>query len=165
MSDAAPILIDPELGAFMEGGISLNLALCSSTLSPSVARAVGCRVTDGGRTVRLLVSQRHAAKVLEHIAETGRVAVVVSEPATHRTVQLKASAARIEAASADDLAAVHRYLHSFPAALEQLDYPASVIRAFLECPDEDVRVVVFAPGAAFSQTPGSAAGRELKGAQ
>lgn len=165
MPDAVPTLIDTELAAFMEGGISLNLASCSRALAPSVARAIGCRVTESGRTVRLLVSQRQAAKVLEHVAETGRVAVVISEPSTHRTVQLKADGARIEPAGTDDLAAVHRYLDSFPAELAQLSYRPEMIRAFLMCEDEDVRVVVFSPCAAFSQTPGSGAGRELKGAQ
>ena len=120
-------------------------------------------MTGGGRLVRLLVSQQQAAKVLGHVAETGRVAVVISRPSTHRTVQLKADAACIEPACADDLAAVHRYLDSFPAELAPMHYDPAMIRAFLMCPDEDVRAVVFTPCSAFSQTPGSGAGRELKG--
>lgn len=162
---SAARLIDAELAAFMEGGISLNLAACSDALEPSVARAIGCRVTDGGRTVRLLVSQQQAALVLEHISRNGRVAVVVSRPSTHRTVQLKAEGARIERAGDDDLAAVYRYRDSFPAELAQLSYQGAMIRAFLACSDDDVRAVVFTPGAAFLQTPGSAAGRELKAGQ
>ncbi|HEY1042613.1 MAG TPA: hypothetical protein VGE60_02010 [Telluria sp.] len=162
---SAPALIDAELASFMESGISLNLAACNSALEPGVARALGCRVTDAGRTVRLLVSQQQAAKVLDYIRQTGRVAMVASRPSTHRTVQLKAEGARIEHACADDLDAVRRYLDSFPAELEQLSHQPDVIRAFLACPDDDVRAVVFTPCAAFSQTPGSGAGRELKGAQ
>lgn len=165
MPAAAPVLIDAELAAFMEGGISVNLASCDAALASSVARAIGCRVTDGGRLVRVLVSQQQAAKVLEHIAATGRVAVVVSKPSTHRTVQLKSDAARIEAACAGDLDAVRRYLDSFPAQLAELGYDPAMIRAFLACPEEDVRAVVFAPCAAFLQTPGSSAGRELKDCQ
>jgi hypothetical protein len=165
MDDAAPPLIDTELAAFMESGISLNLASCDSARMPSVARAIGCRVTDGGRTVRLLVSRQQCAKVLDHIAQSGRVAVVISRPSTHRTVQVKAEGARIDSASADDLAAVHRYLDSFPAELAPMNYDPAMIRSFLRCPDEDVCAVVFTPCSAFSQTPGSGAGRELKGGQ
>lgn len=165
MHDAAPTLIDAELAAFMESGTSLNLASCNRALVPSVARAIGCRVTEGGRVVRLLVSQQHAAKVLDHIGETGRVAMVASRPSTHRTVQLKADTARIEHACEADLAAVRRYLDSFPAELAPMHYEPGMIRAFLTCPDADVRAVVFTPCAAFSQTPGSGAGRELKGAR
>ncbi|MFD2366818.1 hypothetical protein [Pseudoduganella sp. GCM10020061] len=164
MHDAASTLIDPELASFMESGISLNLASCDSALKPSVARAAGCRVTDGGRVVRVLVSQQQCARVLEHIAGNGRVAVVISRPSTHRTVQIKSDSARIESACAEDLAAVRRYLDSFPAELQQLGYDPAMIRTFLQCPEEDVRAVVFTPCAAFLQTPGSSAGRELKGA-
>lgn len=160
--DATPTLIDAELAAFMESGISLNLASCDRALAPSVARAIGCRVTDGGRTVRLLVSRQQCLRVLDHIEQTGRVAVVVSRPSTHRTVQLKAEGARIDNACADDLAAVHRYLDSFPAELAPMHYDPAMIRAFLMCPDDDVRAVVFTPCSAFLQTPGSGAGRELK---
>lgn len=164
MPDAETILVDPELAAFMQGGISVNLASCSAAKIPSVARAIGCRVTGAGRTVRVLVSQQQAAQVLGQVRETGAIAVVISEPSTHKTVQLKGTAARIEAACALDLAAVHQYRTSFPAHLEQLGYPPLQIRAFLMCPDEDVVAVVFEPGAAYEQTPGASAGRELKAA-
>jgi hypothetical protein len=163
MPNHAPILIDDELAAFMQGGISLNLASRSLGMMPSVARALGCRVTDGCRSVRILVSQQQAAQVLADVRETGMLAVVVSEPSSHRTYQLKGGGARIEAPGSEDLMAVHGYRVSFPAHLEKLGYPPLMIRTFLSCPDEDVVAVVFSPEAVFSQTPGSNAGCELKG--
>lgn len=163
MTDHAPILIDDELAAFMQGGISLNLAARDGRMMPSVARALGCRVTGNGRSVRILVSQQQAAQVLADVRETGMLAVVVSEPASHRTFQLKGGRARIEAPGAEDLLAVHAYRVSFPAHLEGLGYPPLMIRTFLSCPDEDVVAIVFSPDAVFLQTPGSHAGSELKG--
>lgn len=163
MPSHAPILIDDELAAFMQGGISVNLASRSVGMMPSVARALGCRVTGAGSTVRILVSQQQAAQVLADVRETGMLAVVVSEPASHRTYQLKGGGARIEAPGSEDLLAVHAYRVSFPAQLEKLGYPPLMIRTFLSCPDEDVVAVVFAPDAVFSQTPGSNAGCALKG--
>jgi hypothetical protein len=159
-ADATP-LFDAELAAFMQRGISLNLAGCGADLAPSVARAVGCRI-DAGRTgVRLLVSQAQAACVLAHVRANGKLAVVFSEPATHRTVQLKAVDAVVEAAGADDVETVTRYRDAFVAHVELLGHAPAQIRALLACPDSDLCAICFTPSAAFSQTPGAGAGQAL----
>lgn len=163
MPDPAPLLIDDELASFMQGGRSLNLASRGAGMIPSVARATGCRVTDGGRTVRMLVSQQQCAQLLAHVRETGMLAAVVSEPSSHQTYQLKSAAARIEQPCSEDLAMVADCRDRFCAGLERLGYPPVMIRTFLNCPDEDIVAVVFEPDAVFSQTPGSNAGCTLKG--
>lgn len=160
-ADATP-LFDAELAAFMQRGISLNLAGCGADLAPSVARAVGCRIDAGRTSVRLLVSQVQAACVLAHVRANGKLAAVFSEPATHRTVQLKAVDAVVEAAGADDLAAVARYRDAFVAHLEPLGFPPAIMGAMLACPDGDLCAIRFTPAEAFSQTPGSGAGQALR---
>jgi hypothetical protein len=155
-------LFDDELAAFMQGGISLNLATCGADLRPGVARAVGCRVSPDRRTVRLLVSRAQAAQVLAHVGATGKLAAVFSEPGSHRTVQLKGVDARAEAAHADDLLVAALYRGAFVAHLEPLGYPPALIQALLDCPDRDLVAVCFTPSAAFSQTPGPTAGQALR---
>lgn len=160
-ADATP-LFDAELAAFMQGGISLNFGGCGADLAPSVARAFGCRIDPGRTSVRLLVSQAQAACVLGHVRANGKLAAVFSEPATHRTVQLKAVDAVVEAAGADDVAAVARYRDAFVAHLEPLGFPPAAIRALLACPDSDLCAIRFTPTEAFSQTPGAGAGQALR---
>jgi hypothetical protein len=160
--DAVPTpLFDAELAAFMQGGISLNVGGCGSDLAPSVARAVGCRISPERTSVRMLLAASQAAALLGHVRETGKFAVVFSEPATHRTVQLKGADAVVDAAGADDIAAAARYRDAFAAHLDPLGHPPALIHALLHCPDSDLCVVRFTPGAAFSQTPGAGAGQAL----
>jgi hypothetical protein len=156
-----PALFDAELAAFMQGGISLNIGSCGADLRPSVARAVGCRIAQDRRTVRILVSKVQAAPVLGHVRAAGALAAVFSEPATLRTVQLKGVDASVEPASAEDLAIAAAYRQAFISHLEPLGYAPALIGALLACPDADIVAVRFTPSAAFSQTPGPDAGRAL----
>jgi hypothetical protein len=158
--EASP-LFDAGLAAFMQGGISLNVGACGIDLAPSVARAVGCRISPGRTSVRLLLAASQAAAVLGHVRETGKFAVVFSEPATHRTVQLKGGDAVVDAACADDIAAAARYRDAFACHLDPLGHPPAMVRALLHCPDSDLCAVHFTPSAAFSQTPGAGAGQAL----
>lgn len=160
-TDGGP-LFDAEHAAFMQGGISLNMAACGADLAPSVARALGCRIAPERTTVRLLVSRAQAAAVLAHVGENGKLAAVFSDPSSHRTVQLKATDAAVEATGADDVAAVMRYRNTFVAHLETRGYNPALIRAFLSCPDSDLCAIRFTPCAAFSQTPGAGAGQALR---
>jgi hypothetical protein len=160
--DAVAIpLFDAELAAFMQGGISLNVAACGIDLAPSVARALGCRISPERTSVRLLLSSGQAAALLGQVRQTGKLAAVFSEPASHRTVQIKGVDALVEAAGEDDVAAVARYRDAFVAHLAPLGYPGEVIRAFLSCPDSELCAIRFTPSAAFQQTPGANTGQAL----
>lgn len=161
-AEASP-LFDAELAAFMQGGISLNVAACGIDLAPSVARALGCRIAPGRTSVRLLLSAGQAARVLAHVSQTGKLAAVFSEPSTHRTVQLKGADAVVEAAVAGDIEAVARYRRAFISHLVTTrGYAPELIGAFLACPDSDICAIRFTPAAAYSQTPGADAGQALR---
>lgn len=155
-------LIDTELAAFMQRGISLNLGSCGPDLLPSVARAIGCRISADRATVRMLVSKRQGAALIADVETGAALAAVFSEPSTHRTVQFKAHHARVEPASAQDIAAVARYRDGFVEELRPLGYAPELIRSFLACPDADIVALRFTPYAAFSQTPGAGAGHALQ---
>ena len=55
--EASP-LFDAELAAFMQGGISLNVAACGIDLAPSVARAVGTPNVSYALWMRWQMSKR-----------------------------------------------------------------------------------------------------------
>ena len=154
--------IDADHAAFMQGAVGIGIATCSRNNVPNLARAVGCRVSPDFRLVTILVSGKQAAGALADIRANGKIAVVFSQPSTHRTIQIKGNDATIGVASAADLQAVTAHRTAFVRELEPLGYDETMIRAFLACPDADIVSLQFHPSAAFSQTPGPHAGQPLQ---
>jgi hypothetical protein len=161
MSSTPPAVIEADYVAFMQGGVSICASACNRERQPSVARANGCRVSPERSQVTILLSASQSAELLEHVRETGAIAVVFSEPPTHRTVQLKGSDAVVEAANALDGETAGIYRARFAGVLAQLGYQRDLIYALLACADDDLVAVRFTPSAAFSQTPGPNAGQAL----
>lgn len=158
---AAP-LIDAEHVAFMQGGVSISVGSCDAANMPSLSRALGCRVTADRRRVTVLVAGTHAAALLTDVRATGAIAVVFSQPSTHRTMQLKGRDARIAPPQDGDLQLADAYRDGFVAELEGLGYDPRLVRTFLSCAANDLVALEFSPDAAFSQTPGPHAGQPLQ---
>lgn len=155
-------LFDCDHAAFMQSGVSLHAASCGEDQLPSAARALGCRISDDRLNVRVLVQAPQATELLADVRRNGALAVVFSKPSTHRTLQLKGGDAAPCPADADDLLAVARYRDAFVAETSALGHPAPLIRALLDCADEQIVAISFTPNAAFSQTPGPQAGQALQ---
>lgn len=154
-----PALLPPELIAMMDKGVSVIVSACSLAMRPSIMRAVGSSITPG--TVTVYVSRQQSRQLIQDIASTGRIAVVFSEPASHRTVQVKASRARIRCAEVSDEAALARYLASMEQEIEQVGFSPTYTRAMLAHRLDDVVAISFEPAQAFDQTPGPKAGAAL----
>lgn len=155
-------LFDAEHAAFMQSGVSVSVASCSTGNLPHVVRALGCRVAPDRRIVRILVSRTQSVEVLADIGKNAAIAVVYSEPPTLRTVQLKGRDAIVETATEDDVQAVIAYRHAFVKTLDPLGYDEVMVRTALACSRPDIVALRFTPCAAFSQTPGPHAGEALK---
>lgn len=156
-----PALLPPELLAMVDKGVSCIVGSCGLTLRPSIMRAVGSAVTSDGGEVTVYLSRQQSSQLLQDISSTGRIAAVFSEPASHRTVQLKGSNARIRNAQASDEAALQRYLSSMEQELQRIGYGPAFTRAMLARQLQDVVAISFAPDQAFDQTPGPKAGAAL----
>jgi hypothetical protein len=162
MQNVIVSIIDADHAAFMQRGVSISAAACGPSNIPSQARATGCRVSSDRLTVTLFFSASQAADLLKDIQSNGAIAVVFSEPPTHRTVQVKGKDARIEALLEGDLHVVESYRDTFVRGLEQLGYPPPVIRTLVACAPDELVAVSFTPAQAFSQTPGPDAGEPLR---
>lgn len=159
----APSLLPADLVAMMDRGVSVNVASRDAAMRPSLMRAVGSSVADGGRTITVYVSRRQSRQLVQDIAATGHVAVVFSEPSTHRTVQVKATRAALRNAGPADEPVLARYLASMEHEIQRVGYAPEVPRAMLAHRLEDVVAVTFEPELAFDQTPGPKAGTRLAG--
>ncbi|SFC15473.1 hypothetical protein SAMN05216344_11036 [Polaromonas sp. OV174] len=156
-----PALLPPEFIAMIDKGVSTIVSACSLALRPSIMRAVGSAIAPDGQTVTVYLSRPQSRQLIQDIASTGRLAVVFSEPASHRTLQLKSSQARIRSAEAADQAVLARYLASMENEILQVGYEPVFTRAMLANRLEDLVAISFEPTQAFDQTPGPKAGAAL----
>jgi hypothetical protein len=155
-------LIDADHAAFVQRGVSISAAACGRNNMPSQSRAKGCRLSYDRLTLTLFFSASQAADLLRDIRDNGAIAVVFSEPPTHRTVQLKGKDARVSPMLDGDLRIVESYCDAFVQSLEPLGYSPPTIRTMLAYRPDDLVAVSFTPAQAFSQTPGPGAGEPLR---
>jgi len=148
----------------IDRGVSVIVGSRDAQLRPSVMRAVGSRVGPADGEITVYLSRPQSRRVLQDIAANGHLAVVFSEPSTHRSVQLKAGAASLRSAGADDQPRLASYLASMEREIQLVGFAPELTRAMLACRLEDVVAVSFRPELAFDQTPGPRAGAALGGA-
>ena len=153
--------LPPDLVAMMARGVSVIVASRDAALRPNLMRAVGSRVEEDGRTITVYLSRRQSRQVVQNLAATGNIAVVFSEPSTHRSVQLKASRLDMRNADAQDTAVLERYRVAMEREIQQVGFAPPLTRAMLAHRLEDVVAVRFTPEQAFDQTPGPRAGTPL----
>lgn len=157
-----PQLLSPEHIALVDRGVSAIVASRDAALRPSVMRAVGSRISEDGRHITVYLRPSQSRQLLADIAATGHIAVVFSDPPSHRTLQVKATAARLRPAEAGDQAVLRRYLAAMQHAVGQVGYGPDYVAAMLAAPSHDLVAVEFTPEAAFDQTPGPRAGAPLR---
>jgi hypothetical protein len=152
--------LDVGHAAFIQGGVSVVVASRNADLVADVVRGCGCRVSRNRREVTVLVEPSRAGTLLDDIAANGMIAVVFSQPSTHRTIQLKGSDARVVAVAAADRAVAARHLRAWTDDLCRIGYRADFADAVRGRPERIV-AIRFTPTAAFQQTPGPGAGQRL----
>lgn len=149
-----------ELAAFCESGISVVVGTRRADGWPVPVHARGCRVD--GATLRVLVQRSEGGPVLDALVARAGVAVTFSRPADHRSIQLKALRAEVQAVEAADVAHVERQLAAYRDALAAVGYLPSFLVSFTAHDAADLAAIVFRPEEAFVQTPGPGAGSALR---
>lgn len=159
-----PGWFDADRIAFMQDGVSISLGARDAGLRPSVTRGLGCRVLPDGE-VRVYVDATMSQDLLRDVGDNGQVAVVFSEIVRHRTLQVKAADARVQAPDATDQQAMADYVDRFAAVVVGLGYPEAVPRALLASDPGARAVIACHPHEGFEQTPGPQAGQRLEPAR
>ncbi len=158
---AAPVL-DAEHAAFIvQPGISVSVASRRAGNLPELGRALGCRVAPDRSRVTVLLPGEQLPELVEALRESRAIAVVFSQPSTHRTIQLKGVDAALEPVAPGDAALSAKWCDGFVAALAPYGIGEELVRAFLWSDPAALLAVSFTPCAAFQQTPGPGAGAPL----
>lgn len=140
----------------------MNVAGRDAENRPALARGLGIRVSPDRRTLTVFLSETHSSQLLQCLRDNGAIAVAVTRPKTHETLQFKGRVREIRPLSIDDREAMAAYQDSFAEELETLGYRREFTRQLLAGSENGV-AVVFEPTAVFDQTPGPKAGEKLGG--
>ena len=155
--------LDEHNAAFIAGTVTLAVASRDATMMPSLFKAVACRVGADRRRVTVYLDQQLAADVVRDLRAGHPVAAVFSEPATHRTLQVKAPRAEVSSVTPADREYARQHLEATVSHVVALGYDEAGIRCYFAHQPEQLVTVSFMPTAAFEQTPGPGAGRPLGG--
>jgi hypothetical protein len=157
----AAIALDPELVAFTQGGVSMHAASRDANNVAQLSRALGCRFSDDRTRVTVFLLASHSGAMLADYQANGEIALVITLPSSHRTVQLKGSDAAVEPLRDGDHILIARARERFAADLLSIGYRKELPEVLLSGQRGDVVAVSFTVTAAFIQTPGPAAGTPI----
>jgi hypothetical protein len=150
--------IDDDLARFLGGPVAIVVATRNADRRPRVVRGYAAGVSGDGTRLSVHVPAAQCRDVLEAIEETGVVAAVFSRVRDYTTYQIKGIDARIGPTVRGDSGSLAAYCDGFFDELERIGIPRESTRglAFRQFVQ-----LTFTPTAAFAQTPGPGAGREL----
>jgi len=163
MDDPSASPIGPQQAELIGRRVSIIVGSRDAALRPHLMRALGCRLSADRRVLTVWINPRPAAQVLADLRANGRIAVVCSEPTTHRTLQLKGDDAQVLECGDDGEALVERHLQRFTDELADIGLPAEVARTLLRR-DDGLVALRFTVRQAYDQTPGPQAGAALHAA-
>ena len=153
--------LDETVLRFLDRSLSVNVATSDRDGRPLVARAVAARMAPGGERLTVLIDGRANAALVAAVAETGRLAVVFTEPSTHRSIQIKDDSASVAAPTVEESALPGPYIDGFIAELAGMGFTEAFVRAVMEFDPADLVALHLAPAAVFDQTPGPKAGERI----
>lgn len=156
--------LSPAERDFLHGEVSISVAASDAASGrSSLARVLGSHASTDGMQLRLLVDRAQCADLLRWVADSGRLAVVYTEPLSHRTLQIKSTDARVVDADAEDLAHAARHLQQFARAIGAVGLSPDYAAALIHTDPARVAVLACTPQAVYRQTPGPRAGERSDG--
>ena len=154
------MILDEDTRRFMRGQVSIIAAAADAKLNGSLVRALGCRVEQDD--VSLFLAADQSARLLDDLRSGSGVAVVFTQPSTHRAVQLKSRDLRLGRLEAGDQAIIDAYRRGFVAELELIGLAAELAETILWPGAAPIVTLHFRVAEAFLQTPGPNAGQPLE---
>ena len=142
-----------------EGGLSMVVATVDERGMPACCRAVGARAEAGGEAVTVWVPVATSRAIVENLATNPRIALVLSEPISHETIQVKGVSRSVRLALAGDRDVVVEQMEKLSAVLDRLGMPRRVTTRINRWPAFAIELSV---EEVYDQTPGPKAGRLMR---
>ena len=148
-------MIDPNLRAFLEGGLGIHIGTRTARLEPNGARVAAVKVEDDGLHLVAYVPETAVTRVLADLRATGPAALVFARPIDDRACQVKGIFVDARPALPAEREVIAAQWDRFLANLEQIGIPRVASRGWITWPAVALRLRATA---VFEQTPGPAAG-------
>ena len=162
MPSSSPL--GPEQLELIARRVSILVASRDASHRAHIARSVGCRVGESARRLTIFLTASTSQSVLADLRANALIAVVFTEPTTHRAMQIKGADALVSPIEPGDEQVVGAYLDRFIAEIGQIGFPSNIAHTILGHAPSDLVAVSFTPQAVFDQTPGPNAGAQVAGA-
>lgn len=152
-------LLLEEIAEHVASGVVIYVATRNSLLEPEAAVAMGLKSDCGRQVFTVYVPQRAAARTLENLKDNGAIAVTMTRPSDHKSIQIKGRAVGTRPADDADRALMSVHRAALTEQFAHVGVPRSITRRLTNWPSVAIDVEVTA---AFSQTPGPGAGQPLR---
>lgn len=156
-----PLIKDLGLVRYLEGPVTAILALIGPGNTPSIARALACRVTD--QDMQVFIDGQDKAMLDPPPLPGSSIAVVTSLPSTLQTYQFKGTFRHLRPATAAEEGWIAGPIERMVIEFNKVNCPEEKSRAYLAFDPHDLAVLSFELTAVFEQTPGPNAGVCLYG--
>lgn len=143
---------------FLAVARSVAAGSCDASGRPHATRCAALRVSADRQLATLFLAQHLAQSTLRNVADNPRLAIQISNPLDHRTVQLKGQVVGTSEAAPEDRSYIERYVSELAAVVDEIGMPYDRVVRMAQWPAVaiDVRVCEV-----FLQTPGPGAGTQL----
>jgi hypothetical protein len=153
----------PEnLAALVEGLVAVHVATRDTAFIPDEVMAAAALPSADGRSLTVYLPVATSETSVANLRENGAIAVVLSQPLTHRTVQLKGRVETLRPALEEERAGVERLAAAFDTEVEMIGLPPAVVRRRTRWP---CHAATFVVREAYEQTPGPRAGEPIVGGE
>jgi hypothetical protein len=153
------VKVPERLEPLLEGLVAVHVGTRDAGLRAEEVMAAAALLDPDGTRLTVYLPVATSGQSLANLRDNGAVAVVLSQPLTHRTVQLKGRVETIRAAREDEREAVERHAAGFDAEVEAIGLPPTVVRRRSKWP---CHAVTFVVAEAYEQTPGPRAGEPME---
>lgn len=152
-------MLDPDLVAFVHGGVAVGVATRDVDRRPAFTRAWGPEVSADGGTLRLCVDAPPGSATRANLEENGAIAVGFNPPTIARGLQIKGVASSVREPAPEEIERCERHFAAFCIEGARVGVSEGLLRrAFAP---GDFASVTLSIDEVFDQTPGAAAGRRV----
>ena len=151
-------MIDPDLRAFIEGGVGIHIGSRGSRLEPNGARVTAVRVEEDLLHLLVYVPEVAAGRVLPDLETNGAAAVVFARPIDDRACQIKGIFAGVAAGRRRRAPPCRAAVGRVPDQSRADRHPRAGAAGWIIWPSTVIRLRATA---LFEQTPGPQAGAQV----
>jgi hypothetical protein len=153
---------DAAQATWMQSGcVSVMVASRTDSNRPAIGVSFGCRISADRSQVTVFLGAGANSELIAALEQQRAIAVVVTDSASTRSIQLKASDAAVVALAPGDRERVRAYVGALAQTWALAGQPVEWTRTLLDPDAGELVAVQFAPYIAFDQAPGPRAGTVL----